>query len=284
MNRLLCALALSALAGCGGNSARPDARPDPLLDEEPMVPGDRASLQMYLVLTAEPRAMQDATAVDTMWQAVRGETARYQPIHAQVSGVPGGYEVDVELDFADLPHPALAPAALAAMIAELPPAARAKAEAATLAVSLRSTAPTLPGGGQIRLVGAAALLVAERHDGIILDLLARRAWTTEDWFAELSTPALSSQQVRLAQRREGDRVTLLTRGNPKFGAPDLQMANIAAGGLEAARARFVAVQAQLIERGGVPGGRVWVSGDAVPLAACEGAVVEVACVAVAAPE
>ncbi|MEZ4434050.1 MAG: hypothetical protein R3F65_16725 [bacterium] len=277
MNRLPLLLALLAL-GCGSRPA-----PAPPLDDDPPLPG--ASLQMYLVLTADPAAMQDPAAVETMWQAVRGESERYRPIQSRVTGVPPGYELDIELDFADLPHPALAPDALAAMIAELPPEARARAEAAKLAVSIRSTTDTLPDGGHIRLVGAAALLAADRHDGVILDLLARRAWTAADWYAELAAPTLSSRQIRLAQRRAQDGITLQTRGNPKYGAPDLVMPAVAPPALDAARRRFIAVQDRLIERGGAPGARVAVPGGEITLAPCADAgEVEVGCVQIPPPE
>lgn len=277
----LVALLLAGLLGACGGAA---PRPDPLLDDDPMLPGEREALQMYLVLTSDPGAMQGEGAVDGMWEAVHGKRERYAPIHARLQGVPGGYELDVELDFADLPHPMLPAEALAGLIADLPPDARAKAEAATFAVSVRSAAPPIPGGGQIRLVGTAALYAADAHDGVILDLLARRAWTREGWAAELAGPVLSAGQVRLLQRIGPDGgVTLLTRGNPKYGAPDLQMRGIDRAALSAARARFLAAQAALIEDGGAPGRSLTVQGEAVRLAPCEGVAIEVGCVRIDAP-
>lgn len=276
---LFASLALVGLAACGGGGP---AR-DPLLDAEPSFPGERESLQMYLVLTADRAAMQGPTAVDEMWAAVKGQRERYKPIHSRVSGVPGGYELDIELDFADLPHPMLDPAALAGMIADLPPEARAKAEAATLAVSMRSAAPAVPGGGQIRLVGAAAVFAAEQHDGVILDLLSRRAWTPADLFAELSAPTLSGRQIRLVRTVDEGEMELTTRGNPKYGAPDLQMRGVAPAEMGAARRRFLAVQDHLVQAGGAPGTRVPVAGETLTLTACEDLVVDVGCVQVPAP-
>lgn len=256
---------------------------DPLLDAEPVFPGERESLQMYLVLTADRAAMQGPTAVDAMWAAVKGQTERYRPIHSRVTGVPGGYELDIELDFADLPHPMLDPAALTGMIAELPPEARAKAEGATLAVSVRSAAPALPGGGQIRLVAAAAVFAAEQHDGVILDLLSRRAWTPDDLFAELAAPTLSGRQIRLVRHVDEGEIELTTRGNPKYGAPDLQMRGVAPAEMGEARRRFLAVQDHLVQAGGAPGTRVPVAGETLTLTACDALVVDVGCVQVAAP-
>lgn len=281
MTRTLGALStlvwLTAL-GCGGAPA-----PAPV-DQMPLLPSERPALQMYLVLTADPQAMQNEGDVDAMWDAVHGRTERYRPIHARLQGVPGGYEVDVELDYADLPHPMLPAAALAGLIADLPPDARAKAEKATFAVSLRSTAAPLPSGGQIRLVGTAALFAADRHDGIVLDLLARRAWTAGGWASELSRPVLSAGQVRLIRRLDAEgRVMLLTRGNPKYGAPDLQMRGIDPERLDAARSRFVEAQAVLLEEGGAAGRVLMLDSGNLSLSPCAGVAVEVGCVAIEPP-
>lgn len=270
--------ALALLAGCGGAP-----RPAPI-DQTPLLPSERPTLQMYLVLTDDPRAMQGEGAVEAMWDAVHGRTAKYAPIQSRLQGVPGGYEVDVELDYADLPHPMLPAEALAGLIEDLPPADRARAEKATFAVSIRSAAPPLPRGGQIRLVGTAALFAADRHDGIVLDLLARRAWSAAGWASELSGAVLSGAQVRLIRRigPEGG-VMLLTRGNPKYGAPDLQMRGIPQDRLSAARARFVAAQAVLLEEGGAPGRTLMLDDGALSLGECVGVAVEVGCVRIPAP-
>ncbi len=266
--------------GCGSAP-----KPTPAaIDQTPLLPSERPTLQMYLVLTADTQAMQREGDVEAMWDAVHGRAEAYRPIHRRVQGVPGGYEVDVELDYADLPHPMLPAAALAGLIADLPPAERAKAEAATLAVSLRSAAAPLLAGGQIRLVGTAALYVADRHDGIVLDLLARRAWTAAEWAAELKGAALSAGQVRLIRRRAADgTLMLLTRGNPKYGAPDLLMAGIDPARFDAAQARFVEAQAVLLEEGGAPGRVLALDGGTLALDTCAGVTVEVGCVAIEPP-
>lgn len=276
--RLVLPALAALLTACGG------APPPAPIDQDPLLPSERPTLQMYLVLTDDPQAMQRDGDVDAMWDAVHGRTERYRPIHARLQGVPGGYEVDVELDFADLPHPMLPAEALASLIADLSPADRARAEKATFAVSLRSAAAPLTAGGQIRLVGTAALFVADKHDGIVLDLLARRAWTAGQWASELSGAVLSGGQVRLIQRIEAEgRVMLLTRGNPKYGAPDLLMRGIPSDGLTAARARFLAAQAVLLEEGGAPGRVVVLDDGPLSLTACEGVTVEVGCVSIAPP-
>lgn len=278
MPALALTFAAALLAACGG------ARRTMPIDQDELLPSERPTLQMYLVLTSDPQAMQAPGAVDAMWDAVHGRNPQYASIHARLHGVPGGYEVDVELDFADLPHPLLPAESLAGLIADLPPEARAKAEKATFAVSVRSQAPPLPGGGQIRLAGTAALFAAEQHDGIVLDLLARRAWTPTQWSAELSRPELSAAQVRLMRREEDDgRAMLLTRGNPKYGAPDLQMRGITEERLSAARARFVKAQAVLVREGGAPGRFVDLRDGAYELGPCQGVVVEVSCVSIPAP-
>ncbi|MEZ4474311.1 MAG: hypothetical protein R3F60_26700 [bacterium] len=213
MRRLgLCLL----LAGCGGAKAPPPSLADDPADALPAY-GEPA-LQLYLVLTRDGKAMQGKAAVDAMWAAVNGEGARYAPIRQRVKWVPGDYQVDVALDFADLPHPAFSAQKLAPMLADLPADAREAAEQATLAVVVRSGAQTLPRGDQIRLAGLAALYAADSSDGIILDLLARRAWTRDAWQQELAAERLGPDQVRLTSRADGAARWLLTRGNPRSSA------------------------------------------------------------------
>ncbi|MCA9541710.1 MAG: hypothetical protein KC620_22590, partial [Myxococcales bacterium] len=183
MKRLLPFVTAFFLA-CG---ARPPAPVD--VDDEPLPPaGDRPALQLYLVLTNDATAMQDEASVAAMWDAVHGRTARYQPIFKHVTWAPPGYELTVDLDFADLPHPALDPKAIEAIVATLPEAAQAKARAAKFGVIFQSDAAVLPGGAHIRLAGTAALYAADRYDGVVLDLLARRGWTPDAWLAELAAP------------------------------------------------------------------------------------------------
>ena len=249
--RYLMALTTCALLACGGGGAADLSSIDEDLASLP--DPNRKSLQLYLVLTADPTAMQGKPAVDAMWKAVEGAGERYQAVRRHVRWVPGNYELDVTLDFADLPHQAVSPEAMAPLLADLPSAVRRKAEDAKLAVFVRSSTGVLPDGNHIRLAGLAALYAADTYDGVVVDLLARRAWTAADWHAELSTAPLSKSQVRLTSRFEGKARWLLSRGNPKYGAPDVQMRGIDPATLDAARAKFVAVVDAVIKLGGKVG-------------------------------
>ena len=278
MRRLLLALALT---GCGGAPTRTAVVDPALVDEVPEPESGQPALQYYLVLTADAGAMPDKAAVDAMFAAVNGEGARYAAVRNRVKWVPGNYRLGVDLDFADLPHPAFSADKLAALLADLPPEVKAKAAQAKLAITLRSDVTTLPNADHIRLAGLAALYVADVSQGIIVDLLARRAWTPDAWQAELAAGQLGPDQVRLTQRADGDGTWLLTRGHPKFGAPDVQMRGIAAGQLAAARARFAEVQHQVQARGAQVGQRV----AGVTLVACDApkGMFDGACVQVPAP-
>ena len=260
------ALLACLLVACGG------AAPTSSIDDDlaSLPDPNRVSLQLYLVLTDDPGAMQGEAPVAAMWKAVGGDGARYEAVRRHVRWVPGNYELDVTLDFADLPHAAFSPGSLAPILGELPPAVKAKAEGAKLAVLVRSGARVLPDGNHIRLAGLAALYAADAYDGVVIDLVARRAWTAEAWHAELAGVPLSKAQVRLSSRLEGKARWLYSRGNPKYGAPDVQMRGIDPGALADARARFLAVEAAVVQRGGAVGQRVPVpSGRPVELKPCE---------------
>ncbi|MCB9524617.1 MAG: hypothetical protein H6702_14750 [Myxococcales bacterium] len=234
------ALAL-ALAACGGGP-----RPDPLaeLDADTAgLGGGRPSVQLYAVLTPDPKAMQGADAVPGMWGAVGGQGTRYQAIRRHVKWVPGDYELDVALDFADLPHPQVPLAQFQAMAKALPAEARAALDGAKLAVFFRSDVPTLPGDAHVRLAGLAALYAADRWGGLVFDLVARKAWTADAWQRELAAPALTAGAHGLVGvRADGEGRWIYTHGEAKFGRPDLQVRRVPEAQLAAARA---AVQAAL---------------------------------------
>jgi hypothetical protein len=212
--------------------------------------------------------MQTKAEIDAMFAAVRGEDPGYVPIARKVTWTPPGYELDVTLDFADLPHGEVSPK-IAPIVAGLPEDVRSWIAKAKLAVFVRSRAGVLPEGNQIRLAGLAALWAAETHDGIILDLMTRRAWTPSAWRHELLGNVLSRKQVRLTSRPDGANHWLLSRGNPKYGAPDLQMRGIPAAKLDAARARFGEVEDVLLQRGGKPGAKIAVRGRLLQLQQCD---------------
>ncbi len=255
------------LLACGG-ARRP---PADVLDDEAALPEvGGPSLQLYAVLTKDPKAMQGKSAVAAMWAAVEGQGPRYQAVRRHVKWVPGKYEMDVSLDFANLPHEQVDLPSIKRMAARLGAVARAKVEGAKLAVFVRSSAKVLPQGNHIRLAGLAALFAADQHDGIIIDLVARRAWTPSAWQRELAEPVLSTQQLRLETRADGGGKWLLSRGNPKYGHPDLQMRGVPAARLTAARKRFIAAQEALLRSGGKAGATLKLpGGGAIKLLPCD---------------
>lgn len=248
----LLALTAGAIA-CGGSSGAADRRAAnaALAEDASFWPDpDVKSLQLYVVLTPDPAAMQGDAAFAGVDAAVNGEGPRYASVRDRVRGIPSGYRVDFSVDFADLPHPAVDMAQLGPMLKGLPGDARALAESAKLAVFVRSDAKLLPRGDHLRLTGLVPLNIADRWDGVIVDLLARRAYTKDQWLAEIAGERLSDRQVRMVERDDaGGTKWLMTRGNPKFGLPDLEMRGVPEAQLAAARARFAAAQARLQARG-----------------------------------
>ena len=248
--------------GAGPGSAERRAAMAALAEDSSFWPDpDVKSLQLYVVLTPDPQAMQGTDAFPGIDAAVNGVGPRYADVRERVRAVPNGYKVDFSVDFADLPHPALDPAQLASMLKSLSGEGRALAESAKLAVFVRSDAKLLAGGDHLRLTGLVPLAVADQWDGVIIDLVARRAWTKDQWHAELAAEKLSERQLRLVARDDAAGTQwLMTRGNPKYGLPDLEMRGIPTAGLEAARGKFMAAQKRLHAQGP----------SAAPPAACTG--------------
>lgn len=248
--------ALCLLVACGGT-------PRPATDSQAIADLDRQAtlafaergptLHQYVVLTARVTAMQTKAERAAMWATVQGKNPRHAWLAQHVATLPGDYEANLTLDFADLPHPVLPPATLGKLLKGLAPVDREQAQAAKLAVFIRGDLKGLPDARQIRLAGAAALHIAEQYDGIIVDLLARKAWTPIAWAKALRAPRLGMEQVRLVATKRLDGIWLFTRGNPKFGEPDLLMRGVRPADMATAQATFKRVHAALLARGGVQG-------------------------------
>jgi hypothetical protein len=241
-------LVAAALAGCGGGGAASRrAAAAALAEDSSFWPDpDVKSLQLYLVLTPDPQAAQGPEAFTGIDAAVNGEGERYGAVRQKVRTVPNGYKVDFTLDFADLPHPAFSPEMLAPMLKGLSDEGRALAQTAKLGVLVRGDATLLPQGEHLRLTGLVPLAIADRWDGVIVDLIARRAYTKDQFFGALGDAMGPEVQVRVVTKNdEGGKKWLLTRGNPKFGLPDLEIRGVADADLEKARARLNAAQRRL---------------------------------------
>lgn len=260
------------LGGCGGGGARVVADADADLVADPFAGVGRPTTQLYVVLSADPQAMDGEPAVAAMWQAVGGQGVTGAAVRRQVEWVPGDYRLNIDLDFADLPDPRVSAKAFEALAAQLPPAAAAQARAAKVAVFFRSDAGVLPGDDHIRLAGLAALYAAERWNGVVYDLIARRAWTAAELAAELSGPSLHREKQTRIQRRNDPRggTWLLTRGEPKWGLPDLQVRGVAKGDEAKAEAWLVGVRTALRARdGAAPDDTLTVAGQPVKLHSCD---------------
>lgn len=245
--RLTCLLfSIGLFLGCGASP-----RTAAFAEDDDLDLAGRPALQMYLVLTEQTDAMQSKGDVQAMWSAVHGDLPGFQEIRRAVRWAPANYKIDIELDFADLPHPALPRTRLTPLLRRLPASAGRRAEKARLAVSVRSRSESLPDGEHLRLIGAAVLHIAERYDGIIIDLLAQRAWSPAAWRREISGPRLSSRQTRLVSRRTSQGVQLRTRGHLKYGLPDLEL-NVRETELSEGKVALARAQGALLRRG--PGG------------------------------
>lgn len=228
------------------------------------------TVHQYVVLTGDTTAMQSKAAVKGMWDAVHGKASRHAWVWRYLTGLPAGYEANITLDFADLPHKVLSEEKLSKLLKGLPKDVASKARAARLAVFVRGDLQALPNAAQVRLAGVAALHVAEQSDGVIVDLLTRRAWTRAAWLAEIRSEQLGPDQVRLSAAKRDGGVWLYTRGNPKFGEPDLLMKGVTPAAMPAAKTRFTTVHEALLRRGG---GRVGDASDRTvadtPLLPCD---------------
>jgi hypothetical protein len=277
MRYALCTLLLFATA-CGGAKKRTSAVDD--LDREATLAfADRGpTLHQYVVLTARPTAMQTEAERKAMWATVQGKNPRHAWLAQHIATLPGDYEANLTLDFADLPHPVLPKAALTKLLKGLSAVDRQQAEAAKLGVFVRGDLKGLPEARQIRLAGAAALHIAETYDGIIIDLLARQAWTAPEWAKAIKAPQLGMEHVRLVARKASDGIWLFTRGNPKFGEPDLLMRGVKPDQMAAAQATFKAVHAALLKRGGVRDGTQTLAGKTLTPCAVPAGTFDAECV------
>ena len=247
----LCALTVAAtLAGCGGRPAARKQTFDFSEDDTPWPDASVKSLQVYAVLTPDPKALQSEGDMAVVEAALAGEGPRYAAVRGHVKSVPGNYQLQYVTDFADLPHAEFSEARVKPMVAELPEGARELASTARLAVVVRSDTGLLPGEGHVRLAGLVALSIADKFGGVVVDLMARRAYTADGWHAVLASSTLGAEQVRLVSRKQPDgTVVLHSRGLPKFGLPDIEWAGLGESQAAQMRGRFIDALTQL-RRGG----------------------------------
>ncbi|MEE2756689.1 MAG: hypothetical protein VYA30_08500 [Myxococcota bacterium] len=178
---------------------------------------------MYLVLTANSAAMQNKADVTDMWTAVHAERDEFSFVadHLRKTTVPSDYRIDIELDFAEMPHRLLPWSRLDPMLTKLGSEVMSQAHQAKLAVSFRSRSQTLPSNNHLRIVGAAVLRTAERYNGVVLDLLTRRAYTPASFRRALNQDSDTLGESIVTKRRVSDQhFVLLSRGQIKLGLPD----------------------------------------------------------------
>ena len=221
----MCLLCLQLACAGSPPASFVDTDPDAVFESIP-------ALQMYLVLTQQADAMQGEDALQDMWAAVHGERKNFRFIRNWLakSKVPRDYKVDIELDFATLPHEKLPARMLNPILKGLSPERRAAAARATLAVSFRSHNQTLPAANHLRLVGAAVLRAAERYDGIVVDLLSRRAYTAKAFRTHLVSSRLNEEAISIKRRPLKDgRHLVISRGQIKLGLPDFVIGPFSSG-------------------------------------------------------
>lgn len=248
MRIFLILIAAASLSACGGGP-----KPKPVADFEDdavRVVEYESTLHQFVVLTANPKAMQTEPDRKAMWAAVNGTDPQHAWIAPYIKQLPPGYKANITLDFADLPHQALPAKRLESLIKGLSKVQQTKARDARLAIFVRGDLVGLSGAAQVRLAGVAVQQIAEAHDGIIIDLLARRAWTRDAWLGEIKARQFGPNQIRLGAAKKGGGVWLFSRGNAKFGEPDLLIRDIAPDKMASAKARFKTVHAALLARGG----------------------------------
>ncbi|MGK0360643.1 MAG: hypothetical protein ACI9U2_002956 [Bradymonadia bacterium] len=248
MRILLLLIAAAGLSACGGG---PTPKPaSDFEDDAVRVVEYESTLHQFVILTANPKAMQTDADREAMWAAVNGTDPQHSWIAPYVKQLPPGYKANITLDFADLPHEAFPAKRLELLIKGLSKVQQAKARNARLAIFVRGDLVGLPGAAQVRLAGVGVQQIAAAHDAVIIDLLARRAWTRDAWLAEIKARQLGPNQIRLGAAKKGKGVWLFSRGNAKFGEPDLLIRDVPPSKLAQAKARFKTVHAALLSRAG----------------------------------
>ncbi|MCK6576011.1 hypothetical protein L6V77_33570 [Myxococcota bacterium] len=204
------------------------------------------SLQLYLVLTPDASAAQGPDAFTGIDAAVNGQGERYGAVRHKVRIMPNGYKVDFTLDFAHLFPPACSPEPLAPMMKGFSDEGRTLAQTTKLGVVVRGDATLPPQREHPRLTGVVPHAIADRRDGVIVDFIARRAYTKDQSFGALGDAMGPEAQVCVVTKNdEGGKKWLLTRGNPKFGLPDLEIRCVAEADLERDRTRLNLAQRRL---------------------------------------
>lgn len=120
-------------------------------------------------------------------------------------------------------------------------------EAARTAYFVRYEGRPMPESRHLVAAAAAILALAQLHDGVVVDLSTRRAFSVDGWRKHLmGAQWLAEQVVPEAVLDDKGRVIFYSLGMAKFGMPDLEMADVEP---ERARAAFLVFQTFLARLG-----------------------------------
>lgn len=207
--------------GCGASvSERVDPSP-----QASIVQSDE-SQHLYLLALQPKNAFKTAEERAELWSALRGDNPSIRPLLGPIEQIPLHYRVEYIFNHGDPANPETEYRRLMSWTKRLTPAAAAKAESAKTLLLVKGTLKRLPQSQDVRLTLAALVFIAEKYDGVILDLLNRRAHTSIDLRKVLlATPSLGIQ-VRIIGARQGDRRGIRSVGLPKYGYPDLFLATV----------------------------------------------------------
>lgn len=184
------------------------------------------SQHLYLIALQPQGAFKTAEERAELWSALRGDNPDIRPLLGPIEQIPLDYRVEYVFNHGDPANPETEYRRLLAWTKRLTPAAVAKAKSAKTLLLVKGTLKRLPQAQDVRLTMAALVFIAEKYDGVILDLLNRRAHTPSELREALLANDRLETQVRIIGAREGDQRGIRSVGLPKYGYPDLFLATV----------------------------------------------------------
>ncbi|MGB0646155.1 MAG: hypothetical protein ACPGQS_03210 [Bradymonadia bacterium] len=224
---LIAALCLF-LAGCGTtamNASRTD--PQGLMRQQALsggpddVPRTDRSHHLYVLLLKSQNAFSTDAERERLWAALRGEDARYVELLGNLNDVPMDYRIEYVFNHTTPNAKNAEMHLIKPWLKRLSRTERSRASQAKTVLLVKGNLFRLPNSQDVRLTLAGLLFLAETYDGIIVDLLSRKAMAATELRTLLEAPGRLASQIRFVGGRVDGQLGVRTAGLPKYGFPDV---------------------------------------------------------------
>ena len=182
------------------------------------------SQHLFLLALQPNQAFTTDAEREALWSALRGEHFETKPLLGRLEQIPMNYRVEYVFNHTTPRNEEAKFHTFKSWLKDMPKRTLKRLESAKTLLLVKGTLPRLAEAQELRLTLAALVFLAERYEGIVFDLLNRKAYDAPSlrWRLENETGLIDQVKFRTASVNQ--RRGLRTVGLPKYGWPDIFLA------------------------------------------------------------